>query len=130
MKSALQAKGASSTYQNRTPDPPMILRFLRAKHDHQKRVDFLWIRAIKASRISIHTLIFLIKHRKTRHWMLRKKPTTRLFQGCASRVEHIIADLKTFKILADRYRNKRKHYCIKFNIISGIVNLKNGFSFA
>ena len=43
------------------------------------------------------------------------------------KVEHIIGDLKTFKILADRYRNKRRRYCLKFNIIAGIVNLKNGF---
>ena len=42
-------------------------------------------------------------------------------------VEHIIGDLKAFKILADRYRNKRKCYGVKFNIIAGIVNLKNGF---
>jgi hypothetical protein len=44
------------------------------------------------------------------------------------KVEHIIANLKTFKILAHRYRNKRKHYGVKFNIIAGIINLKHGFS--
>jgi len=43
------------------------------------------------------------------------------------KVEHILGDIKTFKILSDRYRNKRKRYNIKFNIIAGIVNLKNGF---
>lgn len=43
-------------------------------------------------------------------------------------VENIIGDIKTFKILSDRYRNKRKRYGIKFHIISGIVNLKNGFA--
>lgn len=43
-------------------------------------------------------------------------------------VENIIADIKTFKILSDRYRNKRKRYGIKFHIIAGIVNLKNGFA--
>jgi len=43
-------------------------------------------------------------------------------------VENIIGDLKTFKILADRYRNKRKRYSVKFNIIAGIVNFKNGFA--
>ena len=43
-------------------------------------------------------------------------------------VENIIGDIKTFKILADRYRNKRKRYGVKFNIIVGIVNLKNGFA--
>lgn len=46
------------------------------------------------------------------------------------KVEHILGDIKTFRILGDRYRNKRKRYNIKFNIIAGIVNLKNGFGFA
>jgi hypothetical protein len=45
-------------------------------------------------------------------------------------VEHILGDIKTFRILADRYRNKRKRYGIKFKIIAGIVNLKNGFALA
>lgn len=43
-------------------------------------------------------------------------------------VEHIFGDIKTFKIMSDRYRNKRKRYAVKFNIIAGIVNLKNGFA--
>jgi len=44
------------------------------------------------------------------------------------KIENIIGDLKTFRILSDRYRNKRKRYGVKFNIIAGIVNLKNGFA--
>lgn len=43
-------------------------------------------------------------------------------------VENILGDIKIFKILSDRYRNKRKRYEIKFKIIAGIVNLKNGFA--
>ena len=43
-------------------------------------------------------------------------------------VEHVFGDIKTFKILSDRYRNKRKRHNLKFNIIAGIVNLKNGFA--
>lgn len=42
-------------------------------------------------------------------------------------VEHVLGDIKTFRILADRYRNKLKRYDVKFGIIAGIVNLKNGF---
>jgi hypothetical protein len=42
-------------------------------------------------------------------------------------VEQTFAKLKTFKILSYPYRNKRKKYNIKFNIIAGIINLKNGF---
>ena len=44
------------------------------------------------------------------------------------KVENILRQIKIFKILADRYRNKNKRYNLKFNIIAGIVNFKNGFS--
>lgn len=44
------------------------------------------------------------------------------------KVENILCQIKVFRILSDRYRNKRKRYAVKFNIIAGIVNLKNGFS--
>jgi hypothetical protein len=44
------------------------------------------------------------------------------------KVENILCKIKNFHILCDRFRNKRKGYGIKFNIIAGIVNLKNGFS--
>ncbi len=43
-------------------------------------------------------------------------------------VENIFAQIKTFKIMADRYRNKRKRYNLKFMIIAGLVNLKNGYA--
>jgi len=43
------------------------------------------------------------------------------------KVENVIAEVKNFRILSHRYRNKRKKYNLKFNIIAGIVNLKNGF---
>ena len=46
------------------------------------------------------------------------------------KVENILGDIKTFKIMSDRYRNKRLRYNLKFNIIAGIVNLKNGFAAA
>lgn len=46
------------------------------------------------------------------------------------RAEHVFARMKTFRILSDRYRNKRKRHHVKVNIIAGIVNMKNGFAFA
>lgn len=36
--------------------------------------------------------------------------------------EHIIGLIKRFKIVADRYRNRRKRFCLRFNLISGICN--------
>ncbi|MBS3903480.1 MAG: IS5/IS1182 family transposase, partial [Anaplasmataceae bacterium] len=44
------------------------------------------------------------------------------------RIENVFAQMKVFRILSDRYRNKRRHYNIKFKIIAGIINMKNGFS--
>ncbi|WP_339043800.1 hypothetical protein [Cardinium endosymbiont of Tipula unca] len=36
--------------------------------------------------------------------------------------------IKVFKIIGNRYRNKRKRYDLKFNIVAGLVNLQNGLS--
>ena len=41
--------------------------------------------------------------------------------------ENVLAKLKTFNILSQKYRNKRKRYDVKFNIIAGIVNMNQGF---
>ena len=38
--------------------------------------------------------------------------------------ENIIGLLKRFKILADRYRNRRKRFGLRFNLIAGIYNLE------
>ena len=43
------------------------------------------------------------------------------------RVENKIRELKIFQILSQTYRNFRKGYGLKLNIIAGIVNLKSGF---
>jgi hypothetical protein len=46
------------------------------------------------------------------------------------KVENVIAKVKVFKIMTERYRNKRKGFNDKFKIIAGIVNMKSGFGFA
>ncbi|CAA6606096.1 conserved hypothetical protein [Rhodospirillaceae bacterium LM-1] len=43
------------------------------------------------------------------------------------RVEHAIAKLKVFRLLAERYRYPRAAYGIKISIVAGIVNLAAGF---
>ena len=39
-------------------------------------------------------------------------------------VEHIFGDLKTFKILSERYRNRGKRLGLRFNLIAGIYNIE------
>lgn len=37
-------------------------------------------------------------------------------------IEHINRKLKTFKILSSRYRNKKRDFAMRFNLIAGIYN--------
>ena len=36
--------------------------------------------------------------------------------------ENVIASIKRFKIVADRYRNRRRRFGLRFNLICGIYN--------
>ena len=36
--------------------------------------------------------------------------------------EHVIGKIKRFKVVSDRYRNRRKRFGLRFNLISGIYN--------
>ena len=40
-------------------------------------------------------------------------------------VEHVIGHVKKFKILNTKYRNRRKRFGLRFNLICGIYNLEN-----
>ncbi|OGN65336.1 MAG: transposase [Chlamydiae bacterium RIFCSPLOWO2_01_FULL_28_7] len=40
--------------------------------------------------------------------------------------ENIISFLKRFKIISDRYRNRRKRFGLRFNLIAGICNKELG----
>lgn len=48
----------------------------------------------------------------------RKLASQRIF------CEHIIGRLKVFRILSDRYRNRRKRFGLRFNLIAAIYNLE------
>lgn len=38
--------------------------------------------------------------------------------------ENVIGSLKRFKIVSDRYRNRRKRFGLRFNLIAGIYNFE------
>lgn len=37
-------------------------------------------------------------------------------------VEHVLARLKVFRILSERYRNRRRRFALRFNLIAAICN--------
>ena len=39
-------------------------------------------------------------------------------------VENVIGRLKTFRILAERYRNRRKRFALRWNLIAAIYNFE------
>ena len=39
-------------------------------------------------------------------------------------IEHVFGSLKTFKIFAERYRNRGKRLGLRFNLIAGIYNME------
>jgi hypothetical protein len=38
-------------------------------------------------------------------------------------IENIIRDVKIFRIIAEKYRNRRKRFALRFNLIAAIYNL-------
>ena len=39
-------------------------------------------------------------------------------------IEHVIGRLKVFRILAERYRNRRKRFALRFHLIAALYNLE------
>jgi hypothetical protein len=73
----------------------------------------------------IHTNSVLPIKRK-RNQELTKEEKRFNHQVASERVlnEHIIGLIKRFKIVADKYRNRRKRFGLRFNLIAGICNLE------
>lgn len=67
-----------------------------------------------------------LPHRKTRKKPLIKEKRRENQELMSKRVivENVIGLLKRFKIIADRYRNRRKRFGLRFNLIAGIYNLE------
>jgi len=42
-------------------------------------------------------------------------------------VEHMNAKIKTFKMLGEKYRNRRKRFGLRFNLICALINFDRGF---
>ena len=49
-----------------------------------------------------------------------QKRFSRALASVRIRVEHVIGALKRFRILAERYRNRRRRFGLRFNLIAGL----------
>ena len=106
---------------------------------HGKKHDF---RLFKESKTYIHPQIKLlvdtgyigiakrhinteIPNKKTKKNPLTKaeKENNRQISSKRVLVENIIRSLKIFRIFAEKYRNRRKRYFLRLNLIAGIYNM-------
>ena len=73
----------------------------------------------------IHELTAIPKKRKKKLGLSKEdKKNNRKLASERVLNENVIGVIKRFKIIADRYRNRRKRFCLRFNLISGIYNLE------
>lgn len=54
------------------------------------------------------------------------KKNNRSLASCRVLNENVIGMLKRFKIIADKYRNRRKRFGLRFNLIAGLYNWEIG----
>lgn len=66
--------------------------------------------------------------KKTKKNPLTKEDKKNNQQIASERVanENVIGMLKRFKIISDKYRNRRKRFGLRFNLISAIYNMELG----
>jgi hypothetical protein len=105
-----------------------------------KRHDF---RLFKESKIKIHPKVKVLADtgyqgiqklhakselpkKKTKKKLLTKDDKKKNQEIASERVanENVIGMMKRFKILSDQYRNRRKRFGLRFNLIAGIYNLE------
>ena len=71
----------------------------------------------------IHGLSQTPKKRSKHHPLTEEeKASNRALSRQRIMIEHIFGRLKVFKILSERYRNRRKRFGLRFNLIAAIYN--------
>ena len=64
------------------------------------------------------------KNSKLKRLTKEEKQANRELSSKRIKVENVIRRLKIFRILGERYRNRRKRLGLRFNLISGIYNFE------
>ncbi|MDB9421270.1 transposase family protein [Microcystis aeruginosa CS-563/04] len=65
---------------------------------------------------------FLTKKKKNKELSLEEKEFNRQLSRERIVIEPIHRSLKRFRILSSRYRNRRRRFGLRFNLIAGIYN--------
>ena len=55
----------------------------------------------------------------------KEKATNKLLSSRRMLVENIIAKVKVFKIMANKYRNRRRRFALRMSLICAVINFEN-----
>jgi len=74
--------------------------------------------------------LYPIKHKEdvkkmSEEQKAQQKVLNREISSNRMKIEHIIGRIKRFAILSERYRNRRKRFGLRVNLLCGIVNFEN-----
>lgn len=73
----------------------------------------------------LHAHSFLpVKATKHHPLTTKEKWANRTLARLRLRIERVIGRLKAFRILAERYRGRRKRFGLRFNLIAGVHNFE------
>ena len=67
-------------------------------------------------------LLIAIKKPKNKELSKEAKDINKEISRRRITIEHINSKLKVFRILSDRYRNRRKRFGLRMNLIAGLIN--------
>lgn len=74
---------------------------------------------------NIHTNTLIAKRKSKKNKLTKKeKKNNKLISKMRVSIEHVFAWLKRFKIISEKYRNRRKRFSLRFNLIASIYNLQ------
>ena len=65
-----------------------------------------------------------IKRSKKKPLLKEEKKTNHEISSARVFVEHVIRRIKTFRIIAERYRNRRKRFTLRLNLIAALYNFE------
>ena len=68
-----------------------------------------------------------VKRRKHRPLSAQQKAANRCLARQRIVCEHVIRRLKVFRILSERYRNRRRRFGLRFNLIAALYNYELHF---
>lgn len=73
----------------------------------------------------MHFKAYMPKKKSKKHPLTKEdKQNNRELSSNRVLNENVIGNLKRFKILSDRYRNRHRRFSLRFNLIAGIYNLE------